>query len=434
MRKKIFLALLLASLSTFLMAAPVFAANCNGVDTTLIECNDGDGANGVWILIGNVVNILSIGVLLVATIATIVAGIQYMSARDNPAQTGAAKKRLINMGIGLAAFAFLYVLFGFIIPGGISGVNQEWEDASKKRQETAQQATQQEQSEQSQPQQPTQPEESQPEQTEQPQQEQPQSSGSVTATVKEFKPAGYKNAYQITELSAGATPYVYTPNNGKGVSASTAINKLKNTNALVVANAGTFEKDTTASGTVIANGSVIKSGNTCTALVIGQNGTNPGWAERGVSASGLVGGTTQYHDMNGSLTTSKVYSAVSCFSPIIVGGKVADGSSSSFNFQKYSSHYRNTRARQILCVKGSPSSPLYSIISNKNEGTTGGWNWNHMTKVARDYGCVFAYNLDGGGSTATWTRSSTSADFKHYGGSRSVPTYIVFTANNQPVK
>ena len=425
MRKKLILALALAILSTLLLPRFVFAASCNGIDTTIVECNDGDGANGIWILIGTIINILAVGVLLVATIATIIAGVQYMTARDNPAQVDAAKKRFRNMAIGLAAYAFMYVLLGFIIPGGVEGANKEWETASQHREEVAQQQSQQQQQQEQQQQQQQQPQE---------QQEEQQQSGTVTATIKEFKPAGYKNAYQITELSAGATPYVYAPNNGKGMSSSAAINKLKNTNAIVVANAGTFEKDTSATGRVIVNGTVLKSGNTCTALVIGQNGKNPGWAEKDVSASSLVGGTGQYHDMNGNLTSGKIYSAVSCFSPIIVGGKVADGTSSSFNFSKYSGHYRNTRARQILCVKGTASNPLYSIISNKNEGTSGGWNWNHMTTVAKDYGCVFAYNLDGGGSTATWTRTSTSADFTHYGGSRSVPTYLVFTADNQPVK
>ena len=430
MRKKVFLALLLAILSTFLLSGSVFAASCNGVDTTMIECNDGDSANGIWILIGTIINVLAIGVIIVATIFTIVAGVQYMSARDNPAQVDAAKKRLRNMIVGLAAFVFMYVFFAFIIPGGVDGVNEKGESDSKKREEIA------EKKKKKQEEQKKQDEEKQDEQKQdgQKQDDQQQQSGSVTATVKEFKPAGYKYAYQITELSAGATPYVYAPNNGKGMAASTAINKLKNTNAIVVANAGTFEKDGFATSTVIQNGSVLQSGSTCTALVIGQNGKNPGWADKGTSAQGLVGGSAQYHDMNGNLTTGSIYSAVSCFSPIIVGGKVADGSSSSFDFKKYSSHYRNTRARQILCVKGSSSNPLYSIISNKNEGTTGGWNWGHMTTVAKDYGCVYAYNLDGGGSTATWTRSSTSADFTHYGGSRSVPTYIVFTADNQPVK
>ena len=427
MRKKVFLALFLAILSTVLLSGSVFAANCNGVDTNMIECNDGDSANGIWVLIGTIINVLAIGVLIVATIATIIAGVQYMSARDNPAQVDAAKKRLRNMIIGLVAYIFMYVFFAFIIPGGVSGVEQQWTEDSKKREETAkQQEKKQEEKKQE--------EKKEEQKQEEKQEEQQKPSGAVTATVKEFKPAGYKHAYQITELSAGATPYVYAPNKGKGMSASAAINKLKSTNAIVVANAGTFEKDGFATSTVIQNGAVLQSGSTCTALVIGQNGRNPGWADKGTNARDLVGGTAQYHDINGNLTTGSIYSAVSCFSPIIVGGKVADGSTSSFDFKKYSSHYRNTRARQILCVKGSSSNPLYSIISNKNEGTSGGWNWGHMTTVARDYGCVFAYNLDGGGSTATWTRSSTSADFTHYGGSRSVPTYIVFTADNQPVK
>ena len=104
-----------------------------------------------------------------------------------------------------------------------------------------------------------------------------------------------------------------------------------------------------------------------------------------------------------------------------------------FNFSAASSHYKKERARQILCVKENASKLSYAFISDKNEEDDGGWTFTEMANVARDYGCTFAYNLDGGGSTATWTRSSTAESFDHYGGSRSVPTYIVFTANNQPL-
>ncbi len=428
MRKKVVFSVLLAILTTILLPSSVFAANCNGTETSLADCDSGDSANGIWSVLGTLINVLAIGILIAGTIAVIWAGVMYMTARSNGTQVEAAKKRLINIALGLGIYAIMYMFLAFIIPGGISKTNDDWEKSSKQREETARREEQKKEEQQKQ----------QPEQQEQPQQQEQEPeqapAGSVTATIKEFKPVGYRNAYQITELSAGATPYVYAPNNGYGATASSAISKLKNTQALVVINAGAFEKSGRATGTTITNGSVLLSGETCTSLVIGQNGKNPGWADADASASGLANGTAQYHDMNGNLTSGKISSAVSCFSPIIVGGKIADGTSSSFNFKKYSGHYRNTRARQILCVKGTASNPLYSIISNKNEGTTGGWNWGHMTTVARDYGCVFAYNLDGGGSTATWTRNSTTADFKHYGGSRSVPTYIVFTANNQPIK
>jgi exopolysaccharide biosynthesis protein len=387
--------------------------------------------NGIWSVIGTIINVLAIGILIAGTIAVIWAGVMYMTARNNNYQVEAAKKRLINIALGLGIYALMYMFLAFIIPGGVSKPEDIQKQSTEQQEETARHEEQKQpekREEQKQEPQKQQPEEQQPE-------EQQQSTpGSVTATIKEVKPIGYQKNYQITELSAGAVPYVYAPNNGHGEAASSAIAKLKNTKALVVINAGAFEKDGRATGTTITGGSVLTTGESCTSLVIGQNGKNPGWAEKDASASGLVGGTTSYYDMNGNQTIGKIYSAVSCFSPIIVGGKIADGTSSSFNFKKYSGHYRNTRARQILCVKGSPSNPLYSIISNKNEGTTGGWNWGHMTTIAKDYGCVYAYNLDGGGSTATWTRNSTTADFTHYGGSRSVPTYIVFTADNQPIK
>jgi len=45
---------------------------------------------------------------------------------------------------------------------------------------------------------------------------------------------------------------------------------------------------------------------------------------------------------------------------------------------------------------------------------------------------AFAYNLDGGGSTATATRKTTADAFNVYTSTgRKDPTYIVFTADNK---
>jgi hypothetical protein len=64
------------------------------------------------------INILSAGVLALAAVFMVVAGIQYSSGRDNPQAVSAAKARILNVIIGLLAYMFIYGFLQFIIPGG----------------------------------------------------------------------------------------------------------------------------------------------------------------------------------------------------------------------------------------------------------------------------------------------------------------------------
>ncbi len=65
-----------------------------------------------------IVNILSGGVVALAAVFMVVAGVQYSTGRDNPQMVAAAKARIVNVLIGLLAYLFIYGFLQWIIPGG----------------------------------------------------------------------------------------------------------------------------------------------------------------------------------------------------------------------------------------------------------------------------------------------------------------------------
>lgn len=68
-------------------------------------------------LLGLVVKILSYGLGAAAVIGVVVAGIMYLTARDNESQVAAAKQRLLNTVIGLVAWVVLFSVVSWLIPG-----------------------------------------------------------------------------------------------------------------------------------------------------------------------------------------------------------------------------------------------------------------------------------------------------------------------------
>jgi hypothetical protein len=65
------------------------------------------------------VDVLSAGVGVVVVGSLIVGGIQYSFAGDNPQATSAAKNRIINSLLALAAFFLIFAFLQWIIPGGL---------------------------------------------------------------------------------------------------------------------------------------------------------------------------------------------------------------------------------------------------------------------------------------------------------------------------
>lgn len=70
-----------------------------------------------WINWG--INLIA-GIVGVGAVLMIIwAGIQYTTARDNAQAVAAAKQKIINVVIGIAAFIFLYAFLNWLVPGGV---------------------------------------------------------------------------------------------------------------------------------------------------------------------------------------------------------------------------------------------------------------------------------------------------------------------------
>ena len=95
----------------------VFATSCNGVETSLIECDDdGKAGSGIFQILKKVLDIATILVGIAATIGIGVAGIQYLTAGDNESQVMKAKRRIFNIILGLAAYVLMYFAIAWLLP------------------------------------------------------------------------------------------------------------------------------------------------------------------------------------------------------------------------------------------------------------------------------------------------------------------------------
>ena len=100
-----------------IISGPVFAEdNCTNVlSSSWCDKSDGEGIKELVMLI---INILTAGLFVAATAGFIWCGMQIMTARDDPAQVAKARKRMIEIVIGLVAWIMSAVLINLILPGG----------------------------------------------------------------------------------------------------------------------------------------------------------------------------------------------------------------------------------------------------------------------------------------------------------------------------
>lgn len=114
--------LVCAIIFSFAAICPVYAdddGSSNDVGTVLwgnVE-DDGNGC-GVYLILNFVLDFLSYGVAIVAVISIVAFGIQYMTAGGNEQQVIKAKKRIVQILIGVAAYATMYAGINFLLPGG----------------------------------------------------------------------------------------------------------------------------------------------------------------------------------------------------------------------------------------------------------------------------------------------------------------------------
>lgn len=99
-----------------------FAAECGGVPTSVIDCDDdGENGNGIFAILLIVLNVLTFGIGIAGTLGIVIAGIMYLTARDDQGQLVKAKNMLINIVIGLVAYAVMWAFLQWLLPGGIIG-------------------------------------------------------------------------------------------------------------------------------------------------------------------------------------------------------------------------------------------------------------------------------------------------------------------------
>ncbi|MBR1660568.1 MAG: phosphodiester glycosidase family protein [Oscillospiraceae bacterium] len=257
-------------------------------------------------------------------------------------------------------------------------------------------------------------------------------------------------AYHYFSIS-GLTPYIFVPN-GAGreraediLGVTEMLERYGEDQHIVAAfNAGIFY-DTTAEriycyrghdpdGTLIADGVVLKSTEPldhtgCDILVIAEDGS-VGWADYSADADALARGTATWYDIYGEPVTGKpIVSAVTGFVPILIGGELCyDAADPVYHgYHNYVGHYTEPAPRQIFGVREDGS---YLLLQNETF-----WTLADAAEVAKNEGCVFAYNLDGGDSveaaTGTYTADGyrVSTHVKAFSGVF-MPSYLVFTADN----
>lgn len=75
--------------------------------------------DGIVNIINLVLDIMTIGVGVLATIGITIAGIQWLTARDKEDQVVKAKSRIFNIVIGLVVWGIMWLVLSWLLPGGI---------------------------------------------------------------------------------------------------------------------------------------------------------------------------------------------------------------------------------------------------------------------------------------------------------------------------
>ncbi len=127
--KKFLAAIVVFVISLASVGAPVMAAGPVGIfgddarpmTNILRGCEptngEDSGGSGIVCILKLGVEILSIGVGILGVIGISVSGIQYLTAGGSEEKTRKAKRRIFEIVIGLAAYAVIYALLQWLLPG-----------------------------------------------------------------------------------------------------------------------------------------------------------------------------------------------------------------------------------------------------------------------------------------------------------------------------
>ena len=107
------------------VVAPVDAGDC----TSILPNSWCVADNGISSVINFVVTILTGAVVVAGTVGIVLCGFMWMSARDNEAQVAKAKKRMLDIVIGVIAWVLLAFLANLFIPKKTSDIEGDISEA-----------------------------------------------------------------------------------------------------------------------------------------------------------------------------------------------------------------------------------------------------------------------------------------------------------------
>ncbi|MBO4855602.1 TrbC/VirB2 family protein [Candidatus Saccharibacteria bacterium] len=109
---------------------PTHDSKCATILSFWCDNADTDGEGTILNIIKFIIGTLSIGVTVLGTVGLIYCGYLFMTARDNMAQTEKAKKRIVEIVIGLVVWALFALLITLLLPASAdvveSTVGIEW--------------------------------------------------------------------------------------------------------------------------------------------------------------------------------------------------------------------------------------------------------------------------------------------------------------------
>jgi hypothetical protein len=75
------------------------------------------GEEGIWQILQIILDIMTMGVGVLATVGLVISGIQWLTARDKDDQIVKAKSRIFNIVIGIVVWALMWLVLKWLIPG-----------------------------------------------------------------------------------------------------------------------------------------------------------------------------------------------------------------------------------------------------------------------------------------------------------------------------
>jgi hypothetical protein len=116
---------LLIGLGGLFIGPVASAGTCAGTNTLILNCSQSGGkssdpsTSGVWGLLLLAINILTAGVGIAAVAGIVIGSFMYMTAGGAPDRMKKANLFLVNVILGIVAYAAMWAFLNFIIPGGL---------------------------------------------------------------------------------------------------------------------------------------------------------------------------------------------------------------------------------------------------------------------------------------------------------------------------